>query len=58
LRPAGRAVFQVMAGTYEALLDAIEHRDYDVFTQRISVSRWHKLWLAIRALPVRYGIGF
>lgn len=55
LRPAGRAVFQVMAGTYEALLDAIEHRDYDVFSQRISVSRWHKLWLAVRALPVRYG---
>jgi phytoene/squalene synthetase len=56
LRPPGRAVFLVMARTYEALLDAIERRDYDVFHGRVSLSRWHKLWLALRALPVRYGI--
>jgi phytoene synthase len=56
LRPPGRAVFLMMARTYEALLDAIERRDYDVFSQRVSLSRWHKLWLALRALPVRYGL--
>src|SRR5207253_1740373 len=47
LRPPGRAVFLVMARTYEALLDAIERRNYDVFRGRVSLSRWHKLWLAL-----------
>ena len=56
LRPAGRAVFLVMSRTYEALLDAIERRDYDVFSARVSLGRWHKLWLALSALPVRYGL--
>ncbi|HEX5270831.1 MAG TPA: phytoene/squalene synthase family protein [Gemmataceae bacterium] len=56
LRPAGRAVYLVMARTYRGLLDAIEKRDYDVFSERVRLSRWHKLWLALRALPVRWGI--
>jgi phytoene synthase len=55
LRPAGRAVFLVMARTYRGLLDAIERRDYDVFSSRVRLSRWRKLWLAARALPVRWG---
>ena len=33
LRPAGRAVFLVMLRTYRGLLDAIERRDYDVFSR-------------------------
>jgi phytoene synthase len=57
LRPAGRAVFQVMLRTYRGLLDAIEERDYDVFSSRVRLSRWRKLWLATRALPVRWGWG-
>jgi phytoene synthase len=56
LRPAGRAVFLVMARTYRGLLDEIERRDYDVFSGRVRLSRWRKLWLALRALPVRWGI--
>jgi phytoene synthase len=56
LRPAGRAVYLVMARTYRDLLEAIEKRDYDVFSGRVRLSRWHKLWLALRALPVRWGI--
>jgi len=56
LRPAGRAVFLVMARTYRGLLEAIEKRDYDVFSGRVRLSRWHKIWLALRALPVRWGI--
>ncbi len=56
LRPAGRVVFLVMARTYRGLLDEIERRDYDVFRERVRLSRWHKLWLALRALPVRWGI--
>jgi phytoene synthase len=56
LPPPGRAVFLVMARTYRGLLEAIERRDYDVFSGRVRLSRWHKMWLALRALPVRWGI--
>jgi phytoene synthase len=55
LRPAGRAVFLVMLRTYRGLLEAIVRRDYDVFSSRVRLSRLHKLWLATRALPVRWG---
>jgi phytoene synthase len=55
LRPAGRAVFLMMARTYRGLLDVIERRDYDVFSRRVRLSAWRKLWLAARALPARWG---
>jgi phytoene synthase len=56
LLPApGRAVFQVMLRTYRGLLDAIERRDYDVFSCRVSLSRWRKLGLVVQALPARWG---
>ena len=55
LHPAGRAVFLVMARTYRSLLDVIEQRDYDVFTSRVRVSRWRKFYVALQALPVRWG---
>jgi phytoene synthase len=55
LAPAGRAVFQVMQRTYQGLLDAIEKRDYDVFSCRVSLSRWRKLYLVAQALPARWG---
>ncbi len=54
LRPAGRAVFLTMLRTYRGLLDAIVRRDYDVFSGRVRLGRLHKLWLAARALPVRW----
>jgi phytoene synthase len=56
LSPPGRAVFLVMARTYRGLLDAIEQRDYDVFSSRVRVSSWRKLFFALRALPVRWGL--
>ena len=56
LSPAGRAVFLVMARTYRSLLDVIERQNYDVFTQRARVSCWRKMFFAVRALPVRYGM--
>ncbi|MBM4070932.1 MAG: squalene/phytoene synthase family protein [Planctomycetes bacterium] len=56
LPPPGRAVFLVLSRTYAALLDAIEQRDYDVFSSRVSVSRWKKLFYVVRALPVRWGL--
>jgi phytoene synthase len=55
LTPAGRAVFLVMLRTYAGILDAIEQRDYDVFSERVQLSQMKKLWLAARALPVRWG---
>jgi phytoene synthase len=56
LLPApGRAVFLVMTRTYRGLLDAIESRDYDVFTSRVCLSQWRKLGLVVQALPVRLG---
>jgi phytoene synthase len=55
LNRSGRAVCQVMLRTYRGLLDEIERRDYDVFSQRISLSRWRKASLVLRAMPVRWG---
>lgn len=55
LFPPGRAVFLMMSRTYRGLLDAIERRDYDVFSGRVRLGRFHKLWLAARALPARWG---
>jgi phytoene synthase len=60
LRPllpsAGRAVFLVMMRTYRGLLDEIVRRDFDVFSSRVRLSRLHKMWLAARSLPVRWGL--
>jgi phytoene synthase len=55
LDAAGRAVFLVMLRTYRSLLEEVERRDYDVFSRRVRLGRLHKLWLATRALPVRWG---
>jgi phytoene synthase len=57
LRPAGRAVFLVILRTYRGLLDEIVRRDYDVFSERVRLGRLHKLWLAARVLPLRWGWG-
>ena len=56
LSPAGRAVFLVMARTYRGILDAIERRDYDVFSARVRLSSWRKLALVLQVLPVRWGL--
>jgi len=52
----GRAIFRVMAGTYRALLEAIERRGYDVFTARVRVPRWRKGLLFLSAWPVKWGL--
>jgi phytoene synthase len=44
-----------MARTYRGLLDVMERRDYDVFSSRVRLSSWRKLYYALRALPVRWG---
>jgi phytoene synthase len=55
LPPAGRAVFQVMFRTYRGLLDAIQERNYDVFSSRVTLSAWRKLGLVMQAVPTRLG---
>lgn len=55
LDPSGRAVFLVMLRTYRGLLEAIERRDYDVFSSRVRLSNLRKLWLAAQVLPLRWG---
>ena len=52
---AGRAMCQALLRTYRGLLDEIERRDYDVFSQRVSLSGWRKAGLVLRAMPVRWG---
>jgi phytoene synthase len=55
LSGAGRAMCQALLRTYRGLLDEIERRDYDVFSQRVSLSGWRKAGLVLRAMPVRWG---
>ena len=55
LFPAGRAVFQVMTRIYSGLLEEIEGRGYDVFRERVRLSRWRKLRSLLLAFPVRWG---
>jgi phytoene synthase len=55
LDPPGRAVFQIMTRTYSGLLEGIERCGYDVFSQRVRLSRWRKAVFALQALPVRWG---
>jgi phytoene synthase len=55
LHKDGHRIFGLMMETYHALLEAIRRRPGDVFAQRIRVSRWKKLSLALRwsFLPVK-----
>jgi 15-cis-phytoene synthase len=56
LSATGQAVFLVLLRTYRGLLDEIARRDYDVFSKRVSLSRWWKLGILLRTLPVRWGL--
>jgi len=55
LHKDGHRIFGLMMETYHALLHSIRRHPADVFTRRIRVSRWKKLWLAARwsFLPVK-----
>lgn len=48
LQPSGRMVHDFMARAYEGILDCIVAKDFDVFSQRIRLSRWSKLKLMFR----------
>jgi phytoene synthase len=53
----GRAVLQVMTRTYRGLLDEIARRGFTRIHETARLSRWRKLGIFLRALPVRYGWG-
>lgn len=44
-RPALRA----LVGIYARLLERIEERNYDVYTERVSLATWEKCWIVARA---------
>ncbi len=48
LHPDGIGVFRAMSGIYRALLDEIRRREGDVFSRRVRLSPYRKLWIAAR----------
>ncbi|MBX9584128.1 MAG: phytoene/squalene synthase family protein [Gemmataceae bacterium] len=57
LTDPGRAIFGVMRGTYQALLDEVERRAAaGTFAGRARVSRRRKGLIFLRAWPVRWGL--
>lgn len=54
LEPAGQPVLASMLRIYGGLLASIRSRDFDVFSQRISLPRWKKLWIAFDSVA-RHG---
>jgi phytoene synthase len=50
LEPPGRPILRAMLDIYGGLLQEIERRDFDVFSRRVSIAKWRKLWFAGRAI--------
>lgn len=55
LHPQGQRVFGAMFDTYHALLREIGHREGDIFSGRVRVSKWKKLQIALRWMGGRNG---
>lgn len=53
LHPQGQRIFGAMVDTYHALLREIARRDGDVFGERVRLSRWQKLRIALRWIAAR-----
>jgi phytoene synthase len=50
LEPPGRPILRTMLDIYGGLLREIERRKFDVFSQRVALPKWKKLWFAGRAM--------
>ncbi len=48
LSPHGRRIFAAMLATYRQLLQEIQHRQGDVFSRPVRVSRWRRLQIVAR----------
>ena len=53
LNATGRPIYAAMLRIYGGLLDEIERRDYDIYSERVRLPRWRKLWISLDAI-VRY----
>lgn len=50
LEPCGRPILRAMLDIYGGLLREIERRNFEVFSKRVSLPKWKKLWFASRAM--------
>jgi phytoene synthase len=50
LEPLGQPIMKAMLQLYGGLLHEIERSKFDVFSRRVSLPRWRKLWIAADAL--------
>jgi 15-cis-phytoene synthase len=50
LEPPGQPILRAMLDIYGGLLREIERRNFDVFSQRVTLPKWKKLWFAGRAV--------
>lgn len=54
LSPTGRGIFSTMIDTYQDLLIEIERRQGDVFSQRVRIPTWRKVYHLLTAFPRRW----
>jgi 15-cis-phytoene synthase len=47
---SGRPILRAMLDIYGGLLREIERRNFDVFSERVALPKWKKLWFAGRAV--------
>ena len=53
----GQRIYAAMFATYRALLDKVSEQRDQLLQQRIRIGRWHKVWIAARALwKTRLGV--
>jgi 15-cis-phytoene synthase len=50
LEPPGRRILRAMLDIYGGLLREIECRNFDIYSKRVSIPKWKKLWYAGRAM--------
>jgi phytoene synthase len=55
LERPGKPVFAAMMKIYGGLLTKIKRLDYDVFTKRVSLSKWRKLRISLWSV-IRYRV--
>ena len=50
LQRDGQRIYAAMFATYRALLDKVAEQREQLLQQRVRIGRWHKVWIAARAL--------
>jgi 15-cis-phytoene synthase len=49
IHPRSRPSLWALIAIYSGLLERIERKGYDVFTQRVRLPAWEKSWIVVRA---------